>query len=98
MGDVAAARVDVAGLSSVAGGYDMIAADLDSMGRRGPVFDGASAGRAHIVDGDAVRTAVDEVTDGLRRWSRACGEIAAGLRSTADRYAVADAIAAARVG
>ncbi|WKG04880.1 type VII secretion target [Mycolicibacterium sp. HK-90] len=101
MGDVAAARVDAAALSSVAAGYGSIAADLDSVVRdrlRGPLFDGASAGRVHVADGDAVRTAVDEVTDGLRRWARAGAEIAAVLRGSVDRYALADARAAARVG
>ncbi|MGV0738641.1 type VII secretion target [Mycobacterium syngnathidarum] len=101
MGDVTAARVDGAALSSVAAGYDAVAADLDSVVRarlRGLVFDGASAGRAHVADGDAVRSAVDELTDGLRRWSRASAEVAAVLRSSIDRYAVADSRAAARVG
>ncbi len=101
MGDVAAARVDAAALSSVAAGYDTIAADLDSAVRNrlhGPVFDGATAGRAHTADGDAVRMAIDELTDGLRRWSRASAEVAAVLRASVDRYVVADARAAARVG
>ena len=101
MGDVTAARVDGAALSSVAAGYDAIAADLDSLVRdrlRGPVFDGATAGHAHVAAGDAVRTAVDELTDGLRRWSRASAEVAAVLRSSIQRYAAADAHAAARVG
>lgn len=101
MGDVTAARVDAAALSSVAAGYDAVAADLDSLVRdrlHGPVFDGSSAGHAHVADGDAVRSAVDEVTDGLRRWSRASAEIAAVLRGSIDRYVVADARAAARVG
>ncbi|MUL81333.1 MULTISPECIES: type VII secretion target [unclassified Mycolicibacterium] len=101
MGELAAARVDAAALSSVAAGYDTVADNLDSVVRdrlRGPVFDGASAGQAHVAAGDAVRTAVDELTDGLRRWSRAGAEVAAVLRSSIDRYAVADARAAARVG
>lgn len=101
MGDVTAASLDGAALAAVAAGYDAVAADLDSVVRdcrRGPVFDGASAGYHHVADGDAVRSAVDEVTDGLRRWSRASAEIAAVLRGSIDRYAVADARAAARVG
>lgn len=101
MGDVTAASLDGAALASVAAGYDAVADDLDSVVRdrlRGPVFDGASAGHTHVADGDAVRTAVDEVTDGLRQWSRASAEVAAVLRSSVDRYAVADARAAARVG
>ncbi|MGA5541018.1 type VII secretion target [Mycobacterium sp. NPDC051198] len=101
MGDVTAVRLDGAALSAVAAGYDAVAADLDSLVRdrlRGPVFDGAAAGHAHVADGDAVRTAVDEVTDGLRQWSRASAEVAAVLRGSIDRYAVADARAAARVG
>jgi hypothetical protein len=36
--------------------------------------------------------------DGLRQWSRASAEIAAVLRTSADRYAEADADAARRVG
>lgn len=101
MGDVAAARVDAAALSAVAAGYDAVAADLDAVVRdrlRGPVFDGAAAGQAHVADGDAVRIAVDELTDGLRRWARAGAEVAAVLRGSVDRYALADARVAARVG
>ncbi|MGV0813498.1 type VII secretion target [Mycolicibacterium boenickei] len=100
MGELPAARVDAAALSSVAAGYDAVAADLDSVVRarlRGPVFDGACAGQQHVADGDAVRSAVDDLTDGLQRWSRASAEVAAVLRSSVDRYEVADAHAAARV-
>lgn len=88
-------------LSSVASGYDIVADNLDAALRdrlRGPVFDGTCAGQAHAADGAAVRAAVDEVTDGLRRWSRASAEIAAVLRSSVDHYADADARAADRVG
>ena len=64
----------------------------------GLTFDGATAGRAYVAHGDAVRRAVDDLADRMRRWSRASAEIAAALRASADRYDQADALAARRVG
>ena len=101
MGQPDVARVDVAALHAVARQYEAAADIVDAAVRThltGLVFDGATAGRAHIARGDALRTAVDHVVDQLRQWSRAAAEIAAALRASADRYAEADANAASRVG
>jgi uncharacterized protein YukE len=96
-----AARVDVAALLRVAARYQGIADALDGAVHRylsGLTFDGATAGRAYVAHGDAVRRAVDDLADRMRRWSRASAEIAAALRASADRYDQADALAARRVG
>jgi hypothetical protein len=101
MGEADAARVDVAALIGVARQYETVADIVDGAVRShlsGLAFDGATAGRMHVARGDALRSAVDHVVDGLRQWSRASAEIAATLRASADRYAEADARAAQRVG
>ena len=101
MGQPDVARVDVAALFGVAGQYEAVADIIDGAVRShlsGLAFDGAAAGRMHVARGDALRHAVDNVVDQLRQWSRACAEIAAALRTSADRYAQADAHAARRVG
>ncbi|MDV3127440.1 ESX-1 secretion-associated protein [Mycobacterium sp. 21AC1] len=100
MGEVHAARVDIVALLDVARRYDTVADIVDAAIRtrlNRPVFGSASAGQAHAVHGDAVRAALDELTDPLRQWVRAANEIAAELRSSAGRYADADALAASRV-
>lgn len=101
MGQLDAARVDVAALHSVARQYQTVAEIVDGAVRTHLTvlgFDGASAGRLYVARGDAVRAGVDHVADRLRQWSRACAEIAAVLRASADRYAEADAVSARRVG
>ena len=101
MGQPDVARVDIAALHAVARQYEAAADIVDAAVRThltGLVFDGATAGRAHVARGDALRTAVNHVVDQLRQWSRAAAEIAAALRASADRYADADAHAASRVG
>lgn len=101
MGQPDAARVDVAALIGVARHYEAVADIVDEAVRShlsGLAFDGAAAGRMHVARGDALRHAVDHVVDQLRLWSRASVEIAAALRTSADRYAAADADAARRVG
>lgn len=101
MGELDAARVDVAALLGVARQYQTAADMVDSVVHgqlAGLAFDGATAGRLHVARGDAVRIAVDRVADQLRAWARASGEIAATLRASADRYAEADARAGRRVG
>lgn len=93
--------VDVAALHAVAREYQAVADIVDGAVRThltGLTFDGATAGRAHVARGDAVRTAVDHVVVQLRQWSRAATEIATILRISADRYAEADVSAARRVG
>jgi Excreted virulence factor EspC, type VII ESX diderm len=101
MGEADAARVDVAALIGVARQYETVADIVDGAVRShltGLAFDGAAAGRMHAARGDALRSAVDHVVDGLRQWSRASSEIAAALRASADRYTEADAHGARRVG
>ncbi len=81
--------------------YDAAADIVDTAIRThlaGLRFDGAVAGRVHAAQGDALRLAVDDVVDRLRQWSRAATEIAAELRSCADRYVDVDARNARRVG
>ncbi|POY03268.1 hypothetical protein C3469_00705 [Mycobacterium kansasii] len=58
-------------------------------------FCGARAGRAHLQQGDALRTAMDRLGAELSQWSRAAAEIAVALRAGAVRYADADVSAAA---
>ncbi|KHO23198.1 type VII secretion target [Mycolicibacterium setense] len=98
MGDVTAARVDAEALLQVARQYGAAAGIIESGAQVRLRFDGATAGRAHTACGDSLRTALDEIIMPLRQWARAAGEVAAVLTSTTDRYLVADAGAAARVG
>jgi len=101
MGERDAARVDVAALLGVARQYQTAADTVDAAVRThltGLAFDGAAAGRMHVAQGDALRTAVDHVADQLRQWSRSASEIAVALRASADRYTDADSRAADRVG
>ena len=60
-------------------------------------FNGASAGRAHTVRGDALRVELERLAAQLAQWSRTSVEIAAALRTAADRYADAELYAAARI-
>ena len=101
MGRTEAARVDVAALLDVARQYEAAAELVDAAVRTHLTaleFDGAVAGRAYTARGDAVRLGVGEVVEQLRQWSRAATEIAATLRTSADRYLDADLRAARRVG
>ena len=101
MGEPDFARVDVAAVLDAARQYDAAADIVDTAIRNhltGLRFDGAAAGRIHTANGDAVRIAVDDVIDRLRQWARAAVEIAAELRSCADRYVDIDDRAARRIG
>ena len=101
MGHPDTASVDVAALRSVADEYQTVAELLDGALRThlsGLTFDGASAGRAYVARGDAVREAVARTVNQIRQWSRACREIAAVLQVSANQYAAADARAGERVG
>jgi len=101
MGERDVASVDVGALIEIAGGYQSVADVVDDIVRNrlaGLQFGGASAGRMHVVRGEAVRIAVDGVADKLREWSRASSEIAATLRTTAHRYEDADVRAGRMVG
>lgn len=95
------ARVDVAAVRAVATEFDASAGIIDAaVGAHVPHlgFGGATAGRAYAPRGDALRSALDRLTDGLTAWSRASAEIAAALRASADRYQGSDERAAARFG
>jgi len=93
--------MDVAAVRDAADQFDASTAALDSAVRShlsALGFAGASAGRAYVARGDALRAAVEHIADGLTAWSRASAEVAAALRASADRYAGADDRAAARMG
>ncbi|WP_371412930.1 type VII secretion target [Mycolicibacterium sp. GF69] len=96
-----ASRVDVAALSSIARQYQTVADIVDAAVRThlsGLAFHGAGAGRSYIARGEVVRSAVEDIVNQMRWWSRASAEIAAALQAAADRYAEADARAARRLG
>ena len=57
-------------------------------------FGAACAGRAHIGDGDTLHRALEAHVGDLAQWSRAAAEIAATLRSGAERYAHVDRLTA----
>jgi hypothetical protein len=101
VGEPDVARVDVAAVLAAARQYDAVADIVDTAIRThltGLRFDGAAAGRMHTANGDALRLAVDGVVDRLHQWSRAAAEIAAELRSSADRYVDVDLRGARRMG
>ena len=101
MGEPDIARVDVAAVHDVARQYDTAADIVDAAVRThltGLQFDGAVAGRVHAAKGDAVRLAVDDLVHRLQQWTRAAAEIAAELRSCADRYVDVDVRGARRIG
>jgi Excreted virulence factor EspC, type VII ESX diderm len=93
--------VDVAAVLDVARQYDTAAEMIDAAVRTHLTalrFDGAVAGRVHAAQGDALRRAVDDLSHRLQQWVRASAEVAAELRSSADRYVDADANGARRIG
>ncbi len=101
MGEPDIARTDVAAVLDVARQYDMASDLVDGAVRAhltGLRFDGAVAGRIHAAHGDAVRLAVDDLAYRLQQWARAAAEIAAELRSSANRYVDADVRGARRIG
>jgi hypothetical protein len=101
VGDPDTARVDVAAVLDVARQYDAASDIVDAAIRThltGLRFDGAVAGRMHAVQGDALRVALNELVSRLDQWARAATEIAAELRSCADRYVDVDDRGARRIG
>jgi Excreted virulence factor EspC, type VII ESX diderm len=94
------AGIDVAAVRAVADQFDA-AADLvdraagDHLARL--AFGGATAGRAHVARGDALRVGLQRLTAEFSQWSRAAAEIAVALRAGAGRYADAELYAAARI-
>lgn len=101
MGEPDIARVDVAAVLDVARQYDTASEIVDTAVRTHLTrlrFDGAVAGRVHAARGDALRLAIDDLVYRLQQWARAGAEIAAELRSCADRYVDVDARGAGRIG
>ena len=90
--------VDVAALRAVADRFDSVAQSAAHAARARLGFDGATAGRAHTADGEALRRAFDLLSVDLTGWARAADEIGAGLRCGADRYVESERDAAERVG
>ena len=91
--DVAAVRAVAERLGAAADLIDGAASD--HLARLS--FGGATAGRAHLARGDALRTGLERLAAELSQWSRAADEIAVSLRASADRYADAELYAAARI-
>ena len=95
------AFVDAAAVRTVANRFDDAALLIGGAVRNHfcrLAFDGASAGRAYVGHGDALRLALNRLTGELAQWERATLEIATALRVSADRYGEADLRAAARIG
>jgi hypothetical protein len=95
------ALVDAAAVRTVANQFDATAVLIEGAARSHLgrlVFDGATAGRAHIGHGDALRVSLHRLVGELGQWARATVEVAVALRVSADHYAEADLRAAARVG
>jgi uncharacterized protein YukE len=94
------AYVDAAALQSVANRFDDAAHLIDGAARTQLgrlAFDGTAAGRAYIGQGDALRFALHRLSAELSQWARASLEVGAAIRASADRYADADHLAAARI-
>ena len=101
VGEPDTARVDIAAVLDAARQYDTASDIVDAAIRThltGLRFDGAVAGRIHIAQGDALRMAINDLEHRLRQWARAAAEIAAELRSCADRYVDVDDRGARRIG
>ncbi|ETB03670.1 hypothetical protein P863_22805 [Mycobacterium avium subsp. silvaticum ATCC 49884] len=99
-GAVARTQIDVAAAQRVANQFAVAAEFLDRavtdhLARL--AFGGAVAGRAHTERGDALHVELQRLAGQVSQWSRASGEIAAALRSSAERYADAELYAAARI-
>jgi len=95
------AFVDVAAVHAIANRFDDTSHLIDAAVRThfgGLLFDGASAGRMYVGQGDAIRFALHRLSGELVQWVRATAEIASALRISADRYAEADHYAAAGIG
>jgi hypothetical protein len=101
VGEPDIARVDAAAVLDVARQYETASEIVDAaVGAHltGLRFDGALAGRVHAAQGDALRIALDDLVHRLQQWTRASAEIAAELRSCAQRYVDIDARGAQRIG
>lgn len=99
MGQLDAARVQVAVLRDAARDYDSIA-DTVAVARShlaGLTFDGAVAGRSHAARGDALRARLRQLDEAMARWTAASTGAAAALRTSADAYSDVDARSAHRL-
>jgi hypothetical protein len=95
------AFVDAAAVHAAADRFDDAAHLIDGAVRThfgGLAFDGTTSGRAYIGQGDALRFALHRLAGELTQWARASMEVGAALRASANRYADADQLAAARIG
>jgi hypothetical protein len=95
------AFVDAAAVHAVADRFDDAAQLIDGAVRThfgGLAFDGTRSGRGYIGQGDALRFALHRLGAELAQWARASMEVAIALRASANRYADADQLAAARIG
>jgi hypothetical protein len=94
------AFVDAAAVHAVANRFDDTAHLIEGAVRSHfarLAFDGTTSGRAYIGQGDALRFALHQLSGDLSKWARASMEVAIALRASADRYADADHLAAARI-
>lgn len=95
------AFVDVAAVRAIASQFADTAELIDVTARTSLsqlVFGGATAGRAHVAPGNALRLSLDRLAAELSQWSWATAQIAAALRASADGYADAELRSAARIG
>ncbi|WP_406816981.1 type VII secretion target [Mycobacterium sp. M23085] len=93
-------QIDVPAAQRVANQFAMAADFIDravSAHLSRLAFGGAGAGREHTARGDMLRAELERLVAQMSQWSRASGEIAAALRSSAERYADAEFYAAARI-
>jgi hypothetical protein len=94
------AFVDAAAVHAVANRFDDTAHLIEGAVRSHfarLAFDGTTSGRGYIGQGDALRFALHRLSGELSEWARASAEVAIALRASADRYADADQLAAARI-
>jgi hypothetical protein len=92
------AHIDVSALRGAASRFDAAADALSRIADTRATFGAATAGRAHVAHGEAVRMGVDRLSDDIRTWSRADAETASVLRTSADRYAESEQRAAGGLG
>lgn len=84
-------------MRAVADRFDATADGLSVAARTRLRFDGSSAGRSYVSEGDALHGALDRLAADVAQWSRASAEIAVALRVGADRYSDAELRGAARL-
>jgi len=93
-------HVDCAAVRSVAQRYSTAADLVDGAVRShlsGLRFNGSTAGRAYVANGDELHAALIGVMMQVEQWSRSSAEIAATLRAESGRQAEADQQSAALI-